>query len=92
MKTASFPSLRVDPDLRQAAEDVLREGESLSGFVEQSIRDSIERRQSQREFLARGLIARDDARKNGTYLTSGAVIGRLEKMLARAKASTKTRR
>jgi predicted transcriptional regulator len=92
MKTASFPSLRVDPDLRQAAENVLHEGESLSSFLEQSIRDGIERRQAQREFVARGLIARDDARKKGAYLTSGAVIGRLEKILTRAKASPKTRR
>jgi len=91
MKTASFPSLRVDPDLRQAAEDVLREGESLSSFVEQSIRDNVERRQAQRDFVARGLISRDDARRKGAYISSEAVIGRLEKMLARAKASPKTR-
>ncbi len=55
MKTATFPSLRVDPDLRQAAEVVLQDGESLSSFVEQSIRESVERRQAQREFIARGL-------------------------------------
>jgi len=46
MKTSTFPSLRVDPELRQAAEDVLKEGESLSSFVEQSIRDSIQRQRS----------------------------------------------
>jgi hypothetical protein len=34
MKTASHPSLRIDPDLRQAAESVLNEGESLSSLME----------------------------------------------------------
>ena len=37
MKTSTIPSLRVDPQLRLAAESVLRDGESLSGFVEQAI-------------------------------------------------------
>ncbi len=92
MKTATFPSLRVDPDLRQAAEQVLQDGESLSSFVEQSIRENIERRLAQREFIARGLRSREDARRSGKYINSDAVIGRLEKMLARAKASAKARR
>jgi predicted transcriptional regulator len=92
MKTATFPSLRVDPDLRQAAEEVLQDGESLSSFVEQSIRESVERRQAQREFIARGLRSREDARRTGAYVSSDAVFGRLEKMLARAKSPAKTRR
>jgi len=92
MKTATFPSLRVDPDLRQAAEEVLQDGESLSSFVEQSIRESVERRQAQREFIARGLRSRDGARRAGAYVMSDTVIGRLEKMLARAKASAKAGR
>ena len=87
MKTATFPSLRVNPELRQAAEQILQEGESLSSFVEQSIRESIERRQLQREFIARGLRSGDEARRTGKYVSSGAVIGRLEKMLASAKAA-----
>ena len=86
MKTATFPSLRVDPELRAAAEASLEEGESISSFVEQSIRDNIERRQSQREFIARGLAAREDAKRTGTYVSSDAVLGRLEGMLAAAKA------
>jgi predicted transcriptional regulator len=86
MKTATFPSLRVEPELREAAEQSLQEGETLSGFVEQSIRDSIDRRKHQREFLARGLASRDDAKRTGTYVAADAVIGRLERMLAEAKA------
>jgi len=85
MKTATFPSLRVTPELRQAAEQILQEGETLSSFVEQSIRESIGRRQVQQAFIARGLRSRDDARQTGKYASADAVIGRLEQMLATAK-------
>ncbi|WP_426075757.1 YlcI/YnfO family protein [Janthinobacterium sp. PSPC3-1] len=86
MKTATFPSLRVDPALRQAAEDNLQHGETISGFIEQSIRDSILRRQHQREFVARGLTARDEAARTGRYVSADAVLGKLETMLAEARA------
>lgn len=91
MKTATFPSLRVEPELRQAAQEVLLEGESLSGFVERSIRDSIERRGAEREFIARGLASRDRARRSGTYVYAGDVLKGLEKMLADSKAGSKAR-
>lgn len=87
MKSSSFPSLRVAPEFRQAAEQVLKEGESLSSFVEESIRENIARRQLQAEFLARGLASRDRARETNTYVSADAVFGRLEKMLASAKTA-----
>lgn len=46
--------------MRRAAEKVLGEGETLSSFVEQAIRDNVERRNLQAEFIARGLIVRED--------------------------------
>jgi len=86
MKTATFPSVRVTPELRQAAEQMLQEGETLSSFVEQSIRESISRRQTHQEFIARGLRSREEARQRDEYVSADAVIGRLEQMLASAKA------
>jgi predicted transcriptional regulator len=86
MKTASFPSLRVEPELREAAEQSLQEGETISAFVEQAIRESIERRGHQREFVARGLASRDNAKRSGNYVAADAVMGRLKGMLAAAKA------
>ena len=86
MKTATFPSLRVEPELREAAEQSLREGETLSAFVEQSIRESIERRKHQRDFIARGIAAREEAKQTGKYASAEAVVGRLQGMLAEAKA------
>ncbi|MDD3517169.1 MAG: prevent-host-death protein [Chromatiales bacterium] len=90
MKTASFPSLRVDPDLRRAAEAVLADGESLSSFVEDSIRAGIDRRRLQQEFIARGLASRAEARRTGEYFTADEVHAGLDEMLATAR--TKRRR
>jgi hypothetical protein len=89
MKTATFPSVRVEPELREAAKNVLMEGESLSGFVEQSIRENIERRRTHAEFVARGLASRADAQASGDYLDADDVITRLNKRLEAAKARGK---
>lgn len=86
MKTATIPSLRVEPELRQAAESVLQHGESLSSFVEQSIRANIERRQVQQEFIARGLAARDEARQTGEYFAAEDVLRELDDMRTQAEA------
>lgn len=85
MKTASIPSLRVEPALRRAAEDVLRDGESLSGFVESALRQQIQQRQQQADFIARGLASRDQARASGVYVSSSAVLKKLEARLAKAR-------
>ncbi len=90
MKTSTIPSLRVDPQLRLAAESVLRDGESLSGFVEQAIRQTIAYRQAEQEFIARGLKARDQALQSGQYVEAGAVLDRLQQMLDRAKSGPAT--
>jgi len=85
MKTASLPSLRVDPELRQAAEGVLNDGESLSSLMESSLRSSVIRRQLQRDFVARGLASRDEARRTGEYYAADEVHAELEVMLAATK-------
>lgn len=84
MKSATFPSLRVEPELRQAAETVLRKGESLSSFVSESIRAGVDRRRSQNEFIARGLASRDEARRTGEYFSAEEVHRELDAMLAAA--------
>lgn len=89
MKTASIPSLRVDPELRHAAESVLREGETLSSFIEQSLRANIERRRLQQEFIARGLASRNEARRSGEYISAEDVVRELDDMLARAEAKAR---
>lgn len=85
MKTASIPSLRVAPDLRKAAESVLQEGETISSFVEQSLRANIARRRLQQEFLARGIASRDEAKRTGEHYPAEDVLAELDGLLAEAK-------
>lgn len=86
MKTASLPPLRVTPELREAAETALREGETLSALMEQSLRNEVNRRKVQAEFIARGLAAREEARRTGVYYTVEEVMDSLQNILDEAKA------
>ena len=88
MKNTAFAYLRVKPELREAAESVLREGETLSSFVEQSIRANIERRRVRSEFIARGLASRDEARRTGAYFTVEDVLHGLDARLEKARNSS----
>ena len=92
MKTATFPPLRVDPELRKSAESVLERGESLSSFVEQSIRSSVRSRRTQAEFIARGLASRDEARRTGKYYSAASVLADLDRRLKKAKDKAKSDR
>jgi len=85
MKSSTIPSLRVKPELRQAAENVLRDGETLSSFMEESLRAGIQRRKAQQEFIARGLASRDEARRTGEYFTADSVLDELNGMLTQAE-------
>ena len=89
MKTASIPSLRVDPELRAAAESVLKEGETLSAFLENSLRAQIDYRRAQAEFIARGMAAREEAKRTGIYYSADEVVNELKEMLAAKVASKK---
>ena len=81
MKTASFPSVRVDAQLRDAAEGVLREGETLTGLIESAVREAIHRRQAKAEFLSRGLRSSNDAKRTGVYHAASDVHDELQQRL-----------
>ena len=85
MKSATIPPLRVTPDLRNEAESVLREGESLSSFVEDSLRRQIEHRKLQNEFIASGLAARESAKSSGQYASKEEVMDSLRGILDTSK-------
>ncbi|WP_105439153.1 YlcI/YnfO family protein [Neorhizobium sp. T25_13] len=91
MKTATIPSLRVDPELRAAAESVLKEGETLSAFVENSLRAQINYRQTQAEFIARGLASLAEAERTGVYYSSEEVLGELKSMLDAKRAEKRSK-
>ena len=81
MKTATIPALRVEPKLREAAQSVLTNGETLSSFVEESLRANIERRKYQQDFIARGLASRDGAKRTGEYYSAESVLAELDDIL-----------
>ncbi|MDT7835354.1 YlcI/YnfO family protein [Aquabacterium sp. OR-4] len=86
MKTTTIPSIRVEPDFRAEVEAVLAEGETLTQFVEASIRATVERRRMQAEFIARGLRSRDKARRTGDYVDADVVIDNLQRKLDAARS------
>jgi hypothetical protein len=84
MKTATIPPLRVDPELRNLAQSSLREGETLSSFVIESLKAGIKNRQLKQAFINRGLTSRDDAKITDEYYGSDDVLGELKQMLDNA--------
>jgi len=86
MKTATLPSLRVDPELRAAAESVLKEGETLSALMEDSLRRQVHYRKTQAEFIARGLASLAEAQRTGVYHSAEDMMAMLKAKLDAAKA------
>lgn len=87
MKSSTFPSLRVEPELREAAESVLRDGETLTSLIETAVRETIARRRIQEEFIARGLRARELAKRSGITHSAESVHATLQQRLdARRKS------
>lgn len=85
MKSSSIPALRVSSKLRRTAESVLREGETLSGFVLESLTRGVEARKAQEAFLARGMASAARTRSSGRYVPARRVIGKLRRRLAAAR-------
>ena len=62
--------------------------ETLSSVIETSVREVIQRRRVQEEFIARGLGSREDAHRSGSYHSAGSVHSELQRRLdARRKSS-----
>ena len=92
MKTATIPAVRVEPEFRAEMEAVLAEGESMSEFVEASVRAGVERRRAQAEFVARGLRSRDEAHRTGEYVDADVVVDSLQRKLDAARARVAKKR
>jgi hypothetical protein len=85
MKSATIPSVRVEPELRTEVESLLADGETVSEFVEASVRAAVVRRRNQAEFVARGMRSLDDARRTGHYVEAEAVVQALQRKLDAAR-------
>lgn len=85
MKSTTIPPLRVSPELRRKAEALLQEGETLSSFVLDAMTRSIELREAQQAFVARGLANSARARQTGQYVPADKLVAKLERRLAVAR-------
>lgn len=92
MKTASIPSVRVEPELRTEVESLLADGETMSQFVEASVRAAVQRRRHQADFIARGLRSLKDAHRSGDYIDADVVVNALQSKLDAARARKATSR
>ncbi|MGZ8261452.1 MAG: prevent-host-death protein, partial [Methylotenera sp.] len=65
-------------------QSVLSEGETLSSFLEESLRANIERRLHQQAFITRGIASRDEAKVAQEYYSADSVIAELANIYQQA--------
>jgi len=92
MKTATIPPIRVAPAFRGEIESVLEQGESLSEFVENAVRQSVLKRQHQTEFVRRGMAAIQETQRLGNGIDADEVLAQLDAKLAAARKTLAQRK
>ena len=92
MKTATIPPIRVAPAFRGEIESVLEQGESLSEFVENAVRQSVLKRQNQSEFVRRGMAAIQETQRLGNGIPADAVLAQIDAKLAVARKTLAQRK
>ena len=86
MKTAVIPQVRVEPGLRADLDAVLLPGETLTDFVEASVRSAVEFRRVQSDFAARCDASLAQYERTGVAIPADVVLAKLEaKVAARIK-------
>ena len=69
-RSATLPPIRVAPETKASLEAVLREGESLTQFIENAVRREAEFRVEQNAAIARAKKALRGAHKGAGLMTS----------------------
>lgn len=85
MRCATFPPIRVEPEVRAEVEAVLREGESLTQFIEEAVVAAAAWRRAQAEFVNRGEAAIERWKREGDGRPVDEVMAGLQKRLDDAK-------
>jgi hypothetical protein len=80
-KSAVIPQIRVEPELRAELESVLRQGETLTDFVEATVRSAIAFRRVQTSFHARAQAASQAYHQTGISVPVESVLDRLQSKL-----------
>ncbi len=81
MKSAVIPQIRVEPELRAELERVLKKGETLTEFVEATVRNAIAFRQVQLAFHARAQAASQEFHQTGAAVPVAAALQKLQSKL-----------
>ena len=87
MKTATIPTVRIDPALRQDIEQALAAGETLASLVKTAVHIKEIKHRHQAQFVCRGLAAIDHAVALRDGLAAAAVVDRLSSKLAAARTT-----
>ena len=86
MKSAVIPQVRVEAQLRADLDAALRPGETLTEFIEASVRRAVEYRRVQTDFAARCEESLAAYERSGESIPSDEVLSKLEKKVeARVK-------
>ena len=81
MKSAVIPQIRVEPELRAELESVLKQGETLTDFVEATVRSAIAFRRVQTDFHARAQAASEEYHRSSVSVPVETVLERLQAKL-----------
>ena len=81
MKSSVIPEIRVEPALRAELESVLRPGETLTDFVEATVRNAIAFRRIQTDFNERAQAASQEHHRTGVSVPVESVLERLHTKL-----------
>ncbi len=81
MRSATFPSVRTTPEIREFVESVLRPGESLSTFIEEAVHERARWRKEDETFQARAMQASRQVDDGGPTISADESITRLKAML-----------
>ena len=87
LKTFPFTCRKAKADNPFLRELIISFGanETLSSFVEESLRANIERRLHSQAFIARGIASRDEAKISQEYYSAESVLAELPEMLKKAQ-------
>ncbi|MCX7202025.1 MAG: hypothetical protein NTV17_07015 [Burkholderiales bacterium] len=81
MKSAVIPQIRVEPELRAELESVLQPGETLTEFIEATVRNAIAFRRVQTTFHARAQAASQEYHRTGVSVPVETVLDKLQSKL-----------
>jgi hypothetical protein len=85
MRTATFPAVRTTPEDRALVESVLRPGETLSTFIEETLKQKAQSRKEDEAFYARAMEASKRIREGGKTYSHDAVMKMLRDMTEKKK-------